>query len=144
MRCYAFNLATSIYEFSVPEEVRYICEEKDYKAIPTKFTIWDSIEILGPLIKIEDIVNYYKNKYNVDIDYINCGNKTLACPFENKDDNQTTIEYLYEKVNQTKISNRLKFIPLSFSGSFGNIECKFPNIKYFLKTEKRFIFNKKK
>ena len=110
MRCYAFNLATSMYEFSIPEEVRYINDEKEYKVIPKAFSIWDTIDILGPLIKVEDIINYYKKKYNVDIDYINCGNITLACPFDNNKDNQKTIEYLYEQAFKNKIDNKLKYI----------------------------------
>ena len=139
-RCSFIDLADSEYDFCTPEGVRYFEDNKDdnYKVIPQKFSVWDYIEILGPKITVGEIVDYYKEIYEVDIDYINSGNSILAIPFEGKEEYSKTIEELYEQEKNIKLNKSIKYIELSISGTYKNKEIRMPNIKYLMDIKNRF------
>ena len=72
-----FNLGTGIFDLYIPEEKRFV---DDYinnenilvkKAIPGEYTAWDKIDIIGPNKTVRNFVDDFKDKYNVNIDYIN-------------------------------------------------------------------------
>ena len=139
-KCSFIDLSTSEYDFCTPEGVRYFEDDKDghYKIIPQKFSVWDYIEILGPKITVGEIVDYYKENYKVEIDYINSGDIVLAVPFEGKEEFSKTIEELYEQEKNIKLNKNIKYIELSISGTYKNKEIKMPNIKYLIDIKNRF------
>lgn len=134
----AFNLATNEFDIFIPEEKRYIKDipktknTPEYKVIPKEFTVWDKIDINGPNITIKDIVNFFKNKYNVDIDFINYCNQILASPMEDDKNMEDTIEKLIEEKTGKKINNRVKYIKLDLNGSINDCEILTPIIRYIL------------
>ena len=119
MKCSFIDFSSSEYDFCIPENVRYFIDGKEdkYKIIPNKFSIWDYFEILGPKITVGDIVNFFKENYDIDIDYINNENIILAIPFEGKEDYSKTIEELYEEERKKKLEKNKKYLELSINGS---------------------------
>ena len=142
LRSTAFNLATSEYDFFIPEEVKFI-ESSDktenssaFIVKPCDFTIWDMLYYLGPNLTVKDIIDDFKYKYDADIDYINCGELLLTSPLDEDGelDFDKTIENLYiEKTKNRKIDSNMKYLKLNISASKGNDEIKTPFIKYLLK-----------
>ena len=109
-RSTAFNLGTSEYNFFIPEEKRFIediqktKETPEYKTI-TKYTVWDKINLNGPNMKVNTILEYFKKKYNVEIDNINYYNINLVSPLLDGDiDLQKTIEDLFNEKTGNIIS----------------------------------------
>ena len=139
LRCGALNLATSEFDLFIPEEKRYIKNisktknTPEYKVIPNEFTIWDKIDIIGPNITIKNIVDDFKNKYNVDIDFIIYNNKILASPMEDNENMNEAIEKLIQDKTGKKINNRSKYLRLDLNGSIGDCEILTPTIRYILK-----------
>ena len=134
----AFNLATSEFDLFIPEEKHYTKNNPktktnpEYKVIPKEFTIWDKIDIKGPNLTIKSLVNEFKDKYNVDIDFINYNDKILASPM-NKDTNfNKTIEKLIEEKTGKKINKETKYIKLDLNSSIGDVEILTPTIRYIL------------
>ena len=134
----AFNLATSEFDLFIPEEKHYTKNNPktktnpEYKVIPKEFTIWDKIDIKGPNLTIKSLVNEFKDKYNVDIDFINYNDKILASPM-NKDTNfNETIEKLIEEKTGKKINKEIKYIKLDLNSSIGDVEILTPTIRYIL------------
>lgn len=135
-----FNLGTSLFDLYIPEEKRYI---RDYinnknilekKAIPGEYTIWDKIDIVGPNKTVRNFVDVFKEKYNIDIDYINYGNYTLASPIDGDEDElDKTIEELLKET--TKLHENAKYIKLEISGSYEDVEVSTPAIRYIIKNE---------
>ena len=83
----ALNLGTSEFDSFVPEEKSYIKniqkKEGDYKNITREFPVWDKIDLKGPNMAIKSLVELFKNKYNVDKEYIIYNNSiNLASPRE--------------------------------------------------------------
>ena len=139
IRSGAFNLGVNEYDLFIPEEKRFIKDipktntNPEYKVIPNAFTVWDKIDLYGPL-NINSIVNDFKKKYNVDLDYINYNNIILASPMEEtKDFNKTIEELIKEKTGNNNINNNLKYIKLNFNGSIGDSEIQTPTIRYIIK-----------
>ena len=138
MKNIGLNLGTSWFSISHPEEVNII---KDYvdnniikiKAIPSHYTVWDNIEIKGPLT-VKEFFEYFKNKYNVEIEFLNYGSK---CIFDNLDetnidDSNKTIEEIFMQSFEKGINFNKKYLRLSFLGYQENIEVKMPIIKYII------------
>ena len=139
MKSIGLNLGTSWFSISCPEEVNII---KDYidenniikiKAIPDHYTVWDNIEIKGPLT-IKEFFEYFKNTYNVEIECLNYENK---CIFDNLnepnlDDYNKTIEEIFKESFQKEIDINKKYLRLSFLGFQEKIEVKMPTIKYII------------
>jgi ubiquitin-activating enzyme E1 len=140
LRSGAINLATNEYDLSIPEEKRYITDKAktdktpEYKVIPKEFTVWDKIDIIGPNITVKTIVDDFKNKYNVDIDFINYSNDILSSPFEEDEDLNKTIEELIINKTGKKINDKKKYIKLNLNASRDDCEILTPTIRYILKS----------
>ena len=137
-RSTAFNLGTSEYNLFIPEEKRFIediqktKETPEYKTI-TKYTVWDKINLNGPNMKVNTILDIFKKNYNVDIDNINYYNINLVSLLLDGDiDLQKTIEDLFEEKTGKHIDKRLKYIELNINGSIGDAEILTPKIRYCL------------
>ena len=134
----AFNLATSQFDLFIPEEKRYISDSPktensiEKKVIPKEYTVWDKIDIYGPNKTIKNIIDDFKEKYEVDIDYINYKDKTLASPIDEEDDFDKTIEELIKEKSGENLKNN-KYIKIEISGSKGDAEISTPSIRYILK-----------
>ena len=135
----AFNLATSNFNLFQPQEKIYIknspqTENSSEKiVIPKEYTVWDKIDIYGPNKTIKEIVEEFKNKYDADIDYINCKNKIIASPIDGEEDFNKTVEELYESVIGKKLNDKIKYIKLEISGIKGDADISTPTIRYILK-----------
>jgi ubiquitin-activating enzyme E1 len=133
-----FNLGTGIFDLYIPEEKRFV---DDYinnenilvkKAIPGEYTAWDKIDIIGPNKTVRNFVDDFKDKYNVNIDYINYNELTLASPIdEDEDELDKTIEELFKE--NIKLYENTKYIRLEISGNYEGVEVCIPTIKYILK-----------
>ena len=134
------NLGFSLIDLYIPEEKRYITESINNenilikKVIPREYTIWDKIDIIGPNITVKNFVDYFKDKYNVDIDYINYNDYTLASPIDGDEDFDKTIESLIKE--NVALKESTKYIKLEISGSLDNVEVSTPTIRYILKSDK--------
>ena len=139
LRCGAFNLATSEFDIFFPEEKRYIKNKPktkytpEYLVIPKEFTIWEKMDIIGPNMKIKELVEYFKKKYNVDVDYVNYNNQILSSPIDDDKNMNETIEKLVEDKQKKKINNKIKYIKLDLSISQGECEIKTPTIRYIIR-----------
>ena len=133
------NLATSQFDLYFPEEKRYIGETinneniVENKVIPKEFSVWDKIDIKGPNKTIKNIVDYFKDNYNVDIDYINYKNYTLVSLLDDDKDLDKTIESLIEKY--VILNRKTKYIKLEISGSLDDIEISTPTIRYIINND---------
>ena len=101
--------------------------------IPKEFSVWDKIDIKGPNKTIKNIVDYFKDNYNVDIDYINYKNYTLVSLFDDDKDLDKTIESLIEKY--VILNRKTKYIKLEISGSLDDIEISTPTIRYIINND---------
>ena len=134
----AFNLATSQFDLFIPEQKRYITDSPktenniEKKVIPKKYTVWDKMDIYGPNKTIKSLIDDFKNKYGVDIDFINYKDKMLAAPIDEKDDFDKTIEELIKEKTGENLKNN-KYIKIEISGSIGDVEISTPTIRYILK-----------
>ena len=134
-----FNLATSIYDLSIPEEKRFITDSpktettNETKVIPNKFTVWDKIDLYGPFLNVKNIVDIFKNKYNVEIEFINYKSNILASPIDGDEDYNKTIEELIKEIDGENINKKNKYIKLEVSGSKGEADIITPTIRYILK-----------
>ena len=139
MRNIGLDLGNTWYSIGRPEEVKMfesknrIDDSSNLINIPLKFSIWDSINIKGPLIT-KNLINIFKKEYNIDIDYINSNNECLLdlIENENEEDINNTIEGLYLNTFKIKSIDK-KYLKLEILGSLNNTEVKIPRIKYILK-----------
>ena len=138
----SFNLALSEFDLSTPEEKRYIKDipkserSNAIKVIPNEFTVWEKIDFIGPNLKAKDIINYFKDKYNVEIDNINFNEITLVSTLLGDDkDIEKSIEELIEENTDFRINEKTKYIQLEISGSDvdGQFDINTPKIRYCLK-----------
>ena len=71
------NLGISLFDLFIPEEKRYVKNLKNFKNVLIKkvitgeYTIFDKTEIIGPNKIVTNNLDDFKDKYNVDIYYIN-------------------------------------------------------------------------
>ena len=135
------NLGISLFDLYIPGDKIYIKDFKndkniiEKKVIPGEYTVWDKIDIIGPNKTVKNIVDDFKDKYNVDIDYINYNDYTLASPIDGNDDFDRTIESLL-KENNIKLNEYTKYIKLEVTGSLDDVEITTPTIRYILKNDK--------
>jgi len=141
MKCSAINLGISDYDIFCPEETRYITNKekneksKEIKVIPCRHTVWDHIEIKGPGITIRELINLFKLKYNITIDFINSGSIVISSPLDDEEEDfDSTIEDLYSKETKVNIDS-LKYIELKIVSIDKNIKYSIPLVKYCLKEE---------
>jgi ubiquitin-activating enzyme E1 len=140
MKNIAFDLASSKYFISYPESAiklkNKISKSKEkLVVIPDDCSVWDKIEIEGPL-KVKEFIYYFKNKYNIEIEFINYNEKVLTDPllFEKNDEEyEKTIEEIYFSVNKFSISKNIKYIKLEIVGRYNNEFVLTPSIKYKIK-----------
>ena len=134
------NLAVNVFDLCTPEGKRFIkstpkTERSAAKrVIPNDYTIWDKLDLYGPNLKIKNIVDYFKIQYNVDLDYINYDRNTIACPFDDDEEelDKTVEDLLREKIN-FNLDEKSKYIPLEITGSIGDDDISTPIIRYILK-----------
>ena len=135
------NLGVNIINLYIPEEKRYITDSKNSenilvkKVIPKDYSVWDKIDIFGPNITVKNITDDFKDKYNIEIDYINFKDYTLASPIDGDEDFDKTIEELLKK-NKISLMENSKYIKLEISGNLDDIEISTPTIRYILKNDK--------
>ena len=133
-----FNLATSIYDLSIPEEKRFITDTpktqiaNETKVIPKKFTVWDKIDLYGPFLNVKNIIDIFKKKYDVEIEFINYKNNVLASPIDGDEDYEKTIEELVKEINGENLMKK-KYIKLEIFGSKCEADIITPTIRYILK-----------
>ena len=150
MRGCSINIGTSQFNISIPEQIRYFSNKektensKEIKLITGKYSVWDSIKIIGPNVTIEEIVNYFKKKYNIDKDFINSGTNNLVSLLDSEEEFTNTIEDLYTKETGIKINEETKYIELEFVSSDKNTIYSIPKVKYCLQEKKRIINNEEK
>ena len=138
-----FNLGTGLFDLYIPEEKRYVQDSinieniLEKKVIPREYTVWDKIDIIGPNKTVRNIVDDFKDKYNVDIDYINYNDYTLASPIDGDEDefDRTIEELLKENV---KLNEKTKYIKLEITGSLDDVEISTPTIRYILQKDNSF------
>lgn len=65
---------------------------------------------------IKYLVNYSKNKYNVDIDHINYENIILSSSMDGDDDFNKTIEELIKKTT-FELIDCIKYVEIKINGS---------------------------
>ena len=140
-----FNLALSDFDLSTPEVKRYIEDipkterSSAIKAIPNKYTVWDKMDFIGPNLKVKNIIEYFKNEYNVEIDNINFNDITIASPIlDGEEDLDKSIEELIKENTDFHINKKTKYIQLEITGSNvdGEFNISVPTIRYNLKGNK--------
>jgi len=106
-------------------------------AVPNKFNSWEKI-IINQSMTIKQIINYFKEKYNVDISLIQADN-TCNIYFKqyNKRKNKLMQDNLNLKIEDAFIKTQKidlikdKYLFLKVSGTKNEIKIVMPLIKYF-------------
>ena len=134
-----FNTADNFYQINNPSDVIHI-EDEEYNplldgptiAVPPKWTVWDIINIKGPLT-CQQFIDYMKNKYNVNIKGIISNFKPLIQMFlpNNKIKLPLKIEEIYKKNNELKEGQNCLW--LDISSDIDNVSVVMPKIKYIFK-----------
>ena len=133
-----FNLATSIYDLCIPEEKRFITDTpktetaNETKVIPNKFTVWDKIDLYGPFLNVKNIVDTFKERYDVEIEFINYKSNILASPIDGDEDYDKTIEELVNEIEGENLTKK-RYIKLEIAGSKGEADIITPTIRYIVK-----------
>ena len=128
-----FNLAFNNYMFMSPIQCEVIKEKKEgIKFIPEKFTIWDFIEILGPMT-IREFKQYFKDKYNINLYMISSNNINIYDLNKGEEKIDNKIEVVYNEVSKIKLYDKKRFLILDISGNIDNFIAKTPKIKYIFK-----------
>ena len=138
----SFNLALSEFDLTSPEEKRYFRDlpkrerSNAIKVIPNQYTVWDKMDFYGPNLTAQNIVDFFKNKYNVEIDNINFNDKTLVSTLLDEEENlEKSIEELIKENTDFRINKKTKYLQLEITGSScdGEFDISTPPIRYFLK-----------
>ena len=131
MRCSAINLGISDYDIFNPEEARYITnKEKKEKSIEIR-----------PNITIRELINLFKLKYSIMIDFINSGNLVISSPLEDEEEDfDSKIKDLYSRKAKINIES-LKYIELKIVAIDKNIKFSIPLVKCYLNKEKKALFD---
>ena len=134
-----FNTAINFYQINNPSEVIHI-EDEEYNplldgpsiAVPPKWTVWDIINIKGPLT-CQQFIDYMKKNYNVNIKGIISNFKPLIQMFlpNIKIKLPLKIEEIYQKNNQLREEQNCLWIDIS--GDIDNVSVMMPKIKYIFK-----------
>ena len=107
-------------------------------AVPHKFNSWEKI-IINQSMTIKEIINYFKDKYNVDISLIQADN---ICNIYSKNYNMRNnkivknilnmkIEHAFIKAQKTDGNIKDKYLFLKISGTKSEVKIAMPLIKYF-------------
>ena len=134
-------LDTSInyYQINNPSEVIHM-EDQDYNplvdgpavAIPKGWTVWDIINIKGPMT-CQEFIDYFTKEYNIKILAISSNFKSIIQLYMPSKKNKLPlkIEDIYEKNNTLKKDQ--KSLWLEISAESDNISVIMPKIKYTFK-----------
>ena len=106
-------------------------------AVPNKFNSWEKI-IINQSMTIKEIINYFKEKYNVDISLIQADNiYNIYFKYYNTQKNKLIqnnlnlkIEEVYKKIQKLDLIND-KYLFLKISGTKNGNKIVMPLIKYF-------------
>ena len=106
-------------------------------AVPNKFNSWEKI-IINQSMTIKEIINYFKEKYNVDISLIQADNIcNIYFKYYNTQKNKLIqnnlnlkIEEVYKKIQKLDLIND-KYLFLKISGTKNGNKIVMPLIKYF-------------
>ena len=113
----SINLSVNAYFISKPQKVYQNIDfqgrNKMIIVIPPKFTIWDHINIKGP-IKIIDFINFIKEKYNVIVKGIYTHNKLPL--ITNQDMLNYNIEDAYANVLKKNINQLRRTLSFTIDG----------------------------
>ena len=145
-----FNLCSNYFFFTKPSDPIQMKDNKfdekimgPVKAIPEGWNAWDRIEI-NETKTCGQIIDYLKEKYNVDVDMLTADGITIITTFtgKNKEKMETKIEDAYEKNSKKKINEKKKYLNIQVVGSIEkakiedetmkNVSVFIPPIKYML------------
>ena len=136
--CY-LDTSYNLYQINNPSDVIHL-EDEEYniiydgptKAIPKGWTVWDIIDIKGPMTCLE-FAEYFQKKYEVKISSISSNSKTIIYMFMPTSKAQKInrkIEEIYESDNGLQIKQN--YLWLDISGKKDGIDVIMPKIRYFL------------
>ena len=136
--CY-FETSFNLFQINNPPDVIHV-KDNEYniifdgptKAIPNGWTVWDIIDIKGPMT-CKHFVEYFKKEYDVKITTISANNKTIILmymPSRNKKLDRT-IEEIYENDYGHQITQNYLWIDIN--GKKDNVDVVMPKIRYFFK-----------
>ena len=139
------NLALSLFVQNEPGEPKKTKDvEMDpimlmpVKAIPKDWTIWDIIEIKGPLT-IDEFCSKIKKKYDVEVNIVTSGDKVFYNPSGNKKKMQARqimkIEDIDREMNEKSKDSMNDYLILDIGGvtKKDKTEVSMPKIKYTFK-----------
>jgi len=136
--CY-FDTSHNYYQIIIPSEVIHM-EDQEYNtlldgptvAIPPGWTVWDIIEIKGPMT-CQEFIDYFKVKYDIKIMAISSNSKSIIQLFMPSKTKKLPIliEDIYQKSSSFKKGQNS--IWLEISGYHNNINVVTPKIKYIFK-----------
>lgn len=134
-----FNSSDNFYQINGPSDVIHM-KDQEYnelldgpsKAVPPGWTVWDIIEIKGPMT-CQELVAYFQKEYGVKILGISSNFKTIILMFmPNKIKKlNLKIEEIYEKNYGLKKGQN--YLWLDIVGKKDNIDAVMPKIKYIFK-----------
>ena len=134
-----FNSSDNFYQINGPSDVIHM-KDQEYnelldgpsKAVPPGWTVWDIIEIKGPMT-CQELVAYFQKEYGVKILGISSNFKTIILMFmPNKIKKlNLKIEEIYEKNYGLKKDQN--YLWLDIVGKKDNIDAVMPKIKYIFK-----------
>ena len=123
MRSAFINLAVSLIVLTEPAEKIHI-KDKDYdalllgpvRAVPPKWTVWDRIDIQGPLT-MREFIAFMMKTYKVDTSIVTSNGVTLIQTFmpSNKDRLDKKIEDIFVKNSKYELRDSTTYLPLEIS-----------------------------
>ena len=138
--CY-FDLARNVICFENPRMSKYIKDgndkleknQKKFKLIPDKFSIWDYLTI-NESFSIKNFIDYIKKKYDVEVTSIFSNKINLYLKGNSKSDIlDKKMEEIYNSLSKIKLYENKKYLMLEISGTAGDFIAKMPSIKYNFK-----------
>jgi len=139
MRNAFINLAVSLFVLTEPGEKIFV-QDKDYdqillgpvKAIPPKWTVWDRIEVNGPMT-VRQFFEYIKKTYSADVSIITTRGINIIQTIMKTQLNRLDlkIEDIYETNSKSKIDSKINYLPLEISAdTLDGTAALMPMVKY--------------
>lgn len=140
------NLALPLFVFSEPDEIKKT-KSKDYDpimggkvvAIPEGFTIYDKFTVKEGSITFQQLFDYLKDKYGIDISMVACGKVALYNAYlpggKHKPRLAQKVEEVYASISKDPIPDGRYYIVLEVSGETvdGGEDFVIPPVKYCFK-----------
>ncbi|KAL4510464.1 hypothetical protein ABPG72_004618 [Tetrahymena utriculariae] len=130
-----FDLTQNKFDFIPPVNAKIIQKDPNIVYIPQPFTVWEKIIVDKP-VSIEELIDYFSNKYDVFINsiYVNNVQVWQSNPLESKDNlNIMKMNLLkaYEFESGTKLAKGINQLPIMITAKTKNHQpAMFPTIKY--------------